>query len=207
MHYEPICETIQYVPAQAPAWDLTLAHPICDHMLVQCTGLRSEATSTAQYVTACRNPDHLVAAISSATGTAAVSNDCVCGGGGGGLAHTHKQQWSLLKQFTTIQPTAHFNNDQERLWMADRWNVCLPLAPSDIHTFYHTQKIQNICDHCGSKLLCTTKTGVFCSVALVYACGFHEKGHTRGRPLHTCVTQCVMDIFSHIGTARVYDLV
>ena len=46
-----------------------------------------------------------------------------------------------------------------------------------------------------------------CSVALVYACGFHEKGHTRGRPLHTCVTQCVMDIFSHIGTARVYDLV
>lgn len=56
-------------------------------MLVQCAGLCSEATSTAQYVTACRNPDHLVAAISSATGTAAVSNDvCVCGRRG---ASTH----------------------------------------------------------------------------------------------------------------------
>lgn len=68
---------------------------------------------------------------------------CVCvEGGGPAHTQTHTQQWSLLKQFTTMQPTAHFNNDRERLWMADRWNMCLPLAPSDIHTFYqtHTQK-------------------------------------------------------------------
>ena len=65
---------------------------------------------------------------------------------------------------------------------------------------------KKICGHRGSKLLCTTKTGVFCSAALVYAyahaCGFHGKGcHTWGRPLHTCATRCVMDILSHIGTA------